>query len=601
MSFAIAWRRRLAVATCTVATYGALLAWLTWPLAARLATHLPATLVPCRTDIPYITWTLAYQSHALTTAPTTVLDANIYWPARHALLYGETGLAALPLFLPVFVATGNPTLAINLVFFGCLALTLASLHLVVARWTSSHLAGLVAAWTFLMNPWTLWLFLPWAPSYSVLMFFPLIILLAATPARRWRSALLLLPLVVLQCLANVVYLAAAVIGPLTLLALSRIARPSVRGAGARLLGVIVVAVTILSPVYVAYLRTRGGNPVIREQSVYQARAEAFDPRLRGMLVRVGNLDYGASILPGVIVGNGGPNAVSYTAFLLVIAGVLSVALRRASRRAARTAWAAAAFWVVAGFLASTPAVRFGDGPLLPLPPFALLGWLAPSLLENVREPSRLGIGGFLGLTMLAGLSFAECARRLPVAPRLPPAAAPLALAAAVAAGMYLEYRPFTRPEYPLAPAITGDSAVVRTLRQGRGPVLELPLGRGGLQPYYHATAMYRSIFHWRPLLNGYSSFWPAGFPERMALAQRLPDPVALEALRAETGLTTLVVRLAMLLPAERAAWMAAAGGSAGDLLRLVIRDGDDLVFEVGAPGGSPPSVGPSTRPPARAG
>src|SRR4029450_3422626 len=50
MSFAIAWRRRLAVATCTVATYGALLAWLTWPLAARLATHLPATLLPCRTS-----------------------------------------------------------------------------------------------------------------------------------------------------------------------------------------------------------------------------------------------------------------------------------------------------------------------------------------------------------------------------------------------------------------------------------------------------------------------------------------------------------------------------------------------------------------------
>src|SRR5262249_28277906 len=45
---------------------------------------------------------------------------------------------------------------------------------------------------------------------------------------------------------------------------------------------------------------------------------------------------------------------------------------------------------------------------------------------------------------------------------------------------------------------------------------------------------------WRPLLNGYSSYYPEGFRERMALARRLPDGQAFEQLRA-LGLATVVV------------------------------------------------------------
>jgi hypothetical protein len=92
--------------------------------------------------------------------------------------------------------------------------------------------------------------------------------------------------------------------------------------------------------------------------------------------------------------------------------------------------------------------------------------------------------------------------------------------------------------------------------------------------------MYRSIFHWRPLLNGYSSYWPIGFPERMALAQKLPDPEALEALTRETGLAMILVHLRGIGPAKRRAWLSAAnrGGPGG--LRLVARHKDDLLLAV---------------------
>jgi hypothetical protein len=53
--------------------------------------------------------------------------------------------------------------------------------------------------------------------------------------------------------------------------------------------------------------------------------------------------------------------------------------------------------------------------------------------------------------------------------------------------------------------------------------------------------MYRSIDHWRPLLNGYASYHPRAFTRRMALALRLPDAGALDALRRDTGLRAVVV------------------------------------------------------------
>jgi hypothetical protein len=115
-------------------------------------------------------------------------------------------------------------------------------------------------------------------------------------------------------------------------------------------------------------------------------------------------------------------------------------------------------------------------------------------------------------------------------------------------------------------------------------------------------------------LNGYASYWPTGFPQRLALACRLPDPEALAALRRETGLAMILVHLNALgdpRPArppykcppcvwvgppdpltpvgseERALWLALADhGGAG--LQLVARDGDDLLFAVTQPSAEPP-------------
>jgi hypothetical protein len=93
--------------------------------------------------------------------------------------------------------------------------------------------------------------------------------------------------------------------------------------------------------------------------------------------------------------------------------------------------------------------------------------------------------------------------------------------------------------------------------------------------------MYRAIFHRRPLLNGYGGYWPSGFIERMRLASALPDPKALAALRAETGLTTVVVNVPDLYPKEAAAWQATLEhGSPG--LRVLGRYDDAVLLDARA-------------------
>jgi hypothetical protein len=511
---------------------------------------------------------LAWQSHALATAPSTILDANIYWPARRALLYGDPGLGALPFFAPVFLTTGNPTLAVNCLFLGGIALTAWSLHLVVRRWCGSHAAGVVAAATLLTNPWTLDFF-SWAPSYAVLFYLPWIAYVAATRTLRLRDVLWFAPLIVLQCLANLVYIAPAPLAPLGLLAVARILLPRARRQGLALALTLVLAAVGLAPIYAGYLGTRQANADIEERSLLRAE---LSPEAESVVVVVGQMPRTIVHVPEDVAASPRPTWAAITTIVLVAVGALCALGVRTEWRGA---WAHGALWTAMGFVLSIPAVSFFGGPGLASPFYWVLGHGLPAVDQVIRAPIRLGLISVVGWAILAGVAFAACSARLGRR------AVPLLLVI-VLAGLYAQLSPHLRAAYPLYPAIDGQSVVTRSLRDGHGPVLELPLAPNGIRAGPHASAMYRSIFHWRPLLNGYSSYWPDGFRDRMALALRLPEPDALATLRRETGLTNVVVGLRPLSPDARAQWERLAAGARSDL-RLVVRDRDELLFEVAWP------------------
>jgi hypothetical protein len=211
-----------------------------------------------------------------------------------------------------------------------------------------------------------------------------------------------------------------------------------------------------------------------------------------------------------------------TGLLLGAIGLVAVSPERAR------AWRHAGFWFLTGFMLAW---------VLPLqyPAFREL-----VLASVVRDFIRLGLPALMAACLLTGLGFAACAELVTTRVRPPwRAAAALALIVLVVA-FRIGHAGYVPGEYPTqpAPAPGPEDAL---LRAGTGPVLVLPVGELRKDTGSHATAMYQSIGHWRPLLNGYCSYYPQGFRELVALVRRLPDGDVLDTLRHDTRLTTVVV------------------------------------------------------------
>lgn len=175
-------------------------------------------------------------------------------------------------------------------------------------------------------------------------------------------------------------------------------------------------------------------------------------------------------------------------------------------------------------------VELGHGP------YRLLQLMLP--YQGLRAPRRMGVLWFLFTAALAGTAVAALVRRLG------PTHRPIRDRLAVGAGVrgrpdrrrrpgrsflrwgavallifviVLEYRAWP---LPFAPADPSRSAADRWLAEqpGKDPVLHLPI-----PPHRHAARetehMLASTLHWRPLVNGYSGYFPTDY---LRLAQIPP-------------------------------------------------------------------------------
>ncbi len=560
------------VVLATLGAYLVVVGWLTWPLAASLGSQLPHTTFICEFDLRQMVWALSWQTHALTTEPLRFFEANLYHPTHHALLYADAGFGALPWFAPTFLVTRNPVLAANVMFLGSIALTACLLHLVVARWTGLASAGIVAAGTLLTTRWILWTWVPAAPNYGVLQALPVIIYLAAAPVRSTARTVLLGVLLALHGMTNPYY-AASALGTLGVLAGLRLLTPSGRRAGATLALVLAGAAAVLCVVYVPYAWIRALEPNLRYQTWWG-------------FVR----DVTMNIPWGLVMHAVRPTSVPFPFLDLIAIGIVARCLPRPERTdGERTAWRHGLLWTTVGVVLSlTPVVRVGEHEIR-LPHADLIDRFPG--LDLLRDPHRMGVGALFGLAILAGASFAECVRRLErgVRQRDP---RPLRATAAVAfvllcsgivwAPMALRVAPWPG-DYPLMPATIPDSPVMAVLRRPGGPLLQVPSDPSApfaQQLAGQGIALFESIGHWRPLLNGYGGFFPAAFVERMRLAAALPDADALDALHRDTGVELVLVHSALPGMQRVERWRALADAGGGDGLRLVVRDGPDLLFAV---------------------
>ncbi len=576
------------------AFYLLLVVWLTWPLAADPARRLPYTTESCLYDSTFTGWAMAWQCRALVTPGVSFDQANIYHPTDGALFYGPTLPGGLLLFGPIYGLTGNPTLALNGLFLLASALTAWAIHTVLRRWTASSVAGFLGAFAYLTSRYVLWKFLPSAPQFTALWWFPFLIDAAARAEGRVRDAAWVGVLVVLQCLADAVYVAPTVLGPLGFLTLVRLVRRPTRASGFALLGGLALAGALLSPLYLPYLALRAANPMLATQSYWT----------HWMVVSLSRFE-----LPFGFLAETRPTSFAPLLLLVIIAGLV-VAWRRPAARVESVGRGLthALLWTAGGLLLSVGPNVVWFGRDVALPHAFIWRWFP--FLENLRAQERLSLVALIGICLLVGLAYRVLAAELQRVLRggLLAAAVTTAMAATIVAVTWLQYsHGFGLPEalarhplppgYPTRLAIGPDAPLLAEIRAGEGPLLELPVTgpSGDFKPGYHADAMYRSIWHWRPLLNGYASYWPAAWPERMRTAARLPDAGALLELVRDTGLRTILVHCNSPLGEDWCVkWRELATRGGDERLRFVAAEGGDLLFEVRqGGGGSPQAISPT--------
>lgn len=154
------------------------------------------------------------------------------------------------------------------------------------------------------------------------------------------------------------------------------------------------------------------------------------------------------------------------------------------------ALAALALWI----LALGPTARVMGHDIWYKAPFSWLLLIPGS--EAVRVPARMWLLVLLALGVLVAHALARFRRHSPrVAPYV---------TAAVCAALLVEAWPGGLP----MPAPPERYATLEAPADARIPVLELPAD----EPSRNVAAMYRSTFHRRPVLNGYSRYEPSWFP-----------------------------------------------------------------------------------------
>jgi hypothetical protein len=221
--------------------------------------------------------------------------------------------------------------------------------------------------------------------------------------------------------------------------------------------------------------------------------------------------------------------------------LVSPAARRGAGRIARGPGFYFIAMVAAMWLSLGPSPQVQGRPVEIVAPYGWLYDMVPGF-EGVRVPARLAMIVVLMLSVLGGLGAARLARWrrgrfalavLSIAFLAESAVLPFTVNGVTATPGYNLPEPRVyRPQR--APNVYKEFA-----RQAPDGVLaELPLGESD----FDLRAVYYSTAHWRPLLNGYSGYYPPHYG-KLALAvsdvPRFPD-AALEALRAHRATHVIV-------------------------------------------------------------
>jgi hypothetical protein len=489
---------RGAAMACGVAL--ALAVFMTWPLTAGLARLGRTTTM----DGLYGIWNVAWVAHAIVTRPTTLFDANIFYPHRGTLAYSESNIVAGVVAIPAWLVTHNAYAAHNTALLFAFASTFLGTWL-LARHLSGHTgAAGVAAILFAFCPF----FYSHSAHIQLLMAggIPLSMLalhrLVGQPSPN-RGVVLGLALAG-QALACAYYgiFAGLMVGYAVLFfaASRRLWR-----VPAFWTAVAIAAATagaIVLPFVLPYLEMQRDSGFVRSlddarrysatwQSYLASPAHGHRPLL--ILARQLGWTTGEVLFPGI---------------LAIVLGVTGMAMSWRRDRREPTPGDDRETLMLYGTLGAL-AVWASFGPAAAL--YTVLYRIVP-LFTFLRAPSRFGL---LLVFVLALFTSLALTRLLPLAGRRAVLAACALAALAIAE---LNVVPF-----PWEPALAVSTNYTVLAAMPRGAVAEFPFYGERIAYPLHAQYMVLSTTHWMPLVNGYSDDIPPDFRETAFVLDSFPS------------------------------------------------------------------------------
>jgi hypothetical protein len=478
---------------------------MTWPLVTGLG-HLGRT--QNSGDAKFSVWNIAWVAHALVTDPTTVFDANIFYPHRRTLAYSELNLAAGALAIPAWVATGNPFAAHNTVLLFAFAATAAATWLLARRLTGDGAAAATSAVLFAFCPYLfghtahIQLLMVGVIPLSLLAFHHLL----DQPSP--RAGLLLglsLALAGLSCAYYGVF-SGLTVGYLVLFyAWSRRLWKSAEFWLAVMMAAALSIILIL-PFFLPYVEIQQETGFsrslddARQWSAYWRSYLASGAHAHVWLLPIIKDWNHALLFPGYLsIGLG-----VYGLAAMLRHGAAASSMRTDRETAiAYGSLAVLAFWASLGPRAGLYSVFYA---LIPI--FSLL-----------RAPERMGILVMLSLALFAGFAVTELRRRFPAHART------IAIAACGLAMLELNAIPFDWRPDSIPP-------IYRVLAPfPRGPLAEFPFYDRRIDFHIHTRYLLNSTVHWQPLVNGYSDHIPADYRTLASTLATFPSRESFEALK----------------------------------------------------------------------
>jgi hypothetical protein len=486
----------------------------TWPLALAPGRHSRND----NGDAQLNEWILAWVERTLPRDPMHLFQANIFYPAHDTLAFSEPLIVPAVLGGPFSWLGGSPVLVFNLMVIAGFTLSALAGYALALRWTGDRVAALLAGTTFAFNTHTL----TRLAHMQAVHIYGLPLALLATDRivtdRRIRDGLWLAAWITAMAYTSGYLLVfGSILVAIAMLVRVREWLPWWRPAALSVSTAILLAGLAVLPLWIPYRRAATEQAMVRSL----AEVALFSASPKGYLAAAGTIHASTwsgrffkdpidSFFPGLVV-------IGFACTAIVMA------LRRAAdpdQALTRRRVSMLAAIGVSGFVLSL-------GTATPV-----YGWVYRFFppMQGLRAAARFGNLFLLAMSMLAGVGLAQVRRRYGSSAAI----AAVGVAAVLLANIEALRAPF---EYR---AFTGIPRLYALLADEPHVVLaEVPFyPRQAV--FENAEYVLNSTAHWKPLMNGYSGYTPAGYVNYANVFWYFPREYAIDAMK-RAGVTHVMV------------------------------------------------------------